>query len=679
MTALSLVMALATLPGPHRLAMGQVAGAGDTQAIAKAREVTSEAQALQKKGELAAALKKANEAIAILPSAFEPHIVRGGICMAMKQYKDALDDWLFVKGKMEPGNGLLYMVHFYMAECRLNLGDRAGARADALEAKRLAPASANPEKIKELAMLLQVSALPLDALWLSRLTEEGQDVYSIWELHSDGTCVVHSQPFRKVGDYTIDVPAKGAWPKDVRTHIGKATFEAGRWRMSLTKPQAKTVEGTFELSPDYQTMTVVVDGTKGRVECKRIAIFEVSSKASITQQQNDLASEAMALKEKGDLPAALKKADQAVDLLVTAIAPRIARASILMSLERYKDALADWSDAKLFMEPGDPHAFRPRLYSGHCKLKLGDAAGARAEALEAKQMAPKSIKPEDMKAIDELIGAAGRAIKDDPLVVKDGTVTGTIEAFHKKQGELMDEAQALQKKGNLPAALKKATEAVDLLPLTLDPHIVRANILMALKRYKDALVDWSYLVENSEPDDEDAYFFYFKRSDCRRLIGDRAGARADAIQTKKLAPKTLNAETMKEVDRLLIMANPLPVGAYWTRIKTDGNRKVFSVWELLADGRCAVHLLPYRKDGKYQLGPPQARAWPGYLSTWIGEATFKDGRWRMTFSDPAGKIAQGTYRLSADNKTLFGTEDGIEGGFTRQWNGFGDEGVVPEP
>lgn len=42
----------------------------------------------------------------------------------------------------------------------------------------------------------------------------------------------------------------------------------------------------------------------------------------------------------------------------------------------------------------------------------------------------------------------------------------------------------------------------------------------------------------------------------------------------------------------------------------------------------------------------------------------------MTFTQPKGKTAEGTYELSVDNKTLIGTEDGIKGRFTRDWRGY---------
>lgn len=659
------------------VASGPWACGADAAADAeKARALAGEAQTLKKNADLPGALKKATEAVNVLPLAIEPRIVRGGILMELERFKEALDDWSLVKTKMEPGSPLIYLLNLYSGECRLRLDDRAGARADLLEARRLAPATAAAEKVKQLGMLLRISLLPLDALWLGRTTESGRDVYSIWELHGDGRCVVHTQPFRKEGDYTIDTPTGKAWPNDASARIGRGVFENGRWRMTFTQPAGQTAEGTCKISQDQKTLVVKQDGGEGQLTRTRIAWFEVARLADLIKRPSELAREAMALKEQGDLPGALKKASEGVDLLGFAVEPRLARAAIYMELERYREALNDWSDIRLFLKPGDAHLYQVHLFRGQCRLKLGDAKGARADGLEAKSQAPKSIKPGEMKMIDELIGAAGRATQDDSLVVKDGKVTGSIEAFHKKQSELMDEAEALQKKGDLPAALKKATAAVDLLPLTMDPRVLRANLLMDLKRYRDALEDWSICVRNTAREDEEAYFYYFKRGDCRRLMGDRAGARADALEAKQLAPKSLTQKEREEIEKLLTMSSPLPLGAMWTRVKTEGDRQVFSVWELQGDGRCAVHLLPVRKDGKYRVGGPFGQPWPGDIMTYFGEATFAEGRWRMVFTQPPGKVAQGTYRLSDDQKTFIGTEEGIEGHFTRYWMGLGDD---PEP
>jgi len=670
--------ALAVLACPNRLAFGADAkGAGDAASDAsifrRQRELAGEAQALKKRGELPAALRKIGEAVNLLPSAIEPQIVRAGILMEMERFKEALDGWSAVKTKMEPGSPLVYMLNLYSGECRLRLGDRAGARADLLEAKRLAPDTADAEKMKQVGTLLRITLLPLDALWLTRTTEDGRDVYSIWELHADGKCVVHTQPFRKPGNYTIDAPTGQAWPKDERAQIGLAVFQNGRWRMTFTKPQNQTMEGTYEIGADLKTLVVTQDGVKGPVTRERIAWWETQQTGDITRRANVLAREAMGLKERGDLAAALTKATSAVELLPTALEPRIVRAAIHIDLKRYEDALGDFSFLKALTPPGDANAYRAHLFSGRCRLELGDLPGAKKEALEAKRLALKSIDPKEAKMIEELLTEA------DSLVVRDGNVTGTVAAFRAREAAVVAEAEALFEKGQLLSALGKINEAFALVTFSDRPRVVRAHILMGLKRYQDALADWSQLIKDAEPDDEELYFLYFKRGDCRRLVGDRAGARADALEAKRLAPKSVTSKEREEFGKLLTLSNPLPLGACWTRVKTEDDREVFSVWELFADGRCAVHSLPVRKDGKYRLGGPFGQPWPGATRTSFGKATFQNGRWRMVFTKPPGKIAQGTYKLSADQKTFFGTEEGIDGSFTRTWAPMGVDDVLPQP
>ncbi len=558
-----------------------VEAAGDSAAVAKKQhEITVEAQGLQKKGDFRAALEKVNEAAALSPAGLEPRITRAGILMALERYQDALEDWSVVVAKMEPGSTQTYRLFQYRGLCRLKLGDLPGARADALEAKRLAPKTSDPKELEAIHELVDASTMAQAS----------------------------------ASPNPADSPAS-----------------------------SKNDKSPFA-----------------------------------TKKQEDLAHEAITLQEKGDLPAALKKANEAVDSFPSAAGPHLARALILMTLERYEDALDDWLIVKTKMEPDEPNAYRLYLNTAQCRWRLGDNAGAEADALEAKRLAPKSANLKELEAIEDLLDASAMAqVFGGPDRKPDSGPDHPIDidspegkTILKKQSELTAEATTLRDKGDFPTALKKANDAVALFGLTANSLLVRATIFMHLGRYKDALEDWDYVIDPlldlgdvSNADAAD-HFLYYNRGLCRLKLGDKVGARADALRAKLAAPESIKPDEWK--DMAIMLGSPTPLGARWWRTKTENGHQVFSVWELHADGKCAVHSQPYRADGKYKMNDtPSNQAWPGDERTLLGKVTVQGNRWQMTFAKPQIK-AGGTYKISADNKTLIGTEDGIEGSFTRQ-------------
>ncbi len=393
-----------------------------------------------------------------------------------------------------------------------------------------------------------------------------------------------------------------------------------------------------------------------------------------------LGQEAWELRKKGDLPGALKKISEAIDSIPAGDLPHglregayTLRATVLMDLKRFKEALKDWTVLIEGIQPGDPHAYTFYKARGVCRLALSDRISAQLDASEAKRLAPKTIAPKEREDLDLFLRMTNDGIAQaaKSAIDLDGPEG---KALLKKQQELTDAAQALRKKGDLAGALKKVNEAVDLLSTTPDPRGLRASILMDLERYKEALQDWDYLAfdfeaakfvaELGDVDDSFVGGEYFVRSErgfCRLKLGDRKGAQADALEAKRLAPKTIDPEDVESIEVLLSECR-LPLSANWACFTNEGGRRTASIWELRPDGKCAVHAQTVRADGYYTTSTGGfGQAWTGDARTLFGEATFQDGRWRMNFTKPKSETIAGSYELSADGKKLFVTQDGVAG------------------
>lgn len=409
-----------------------------------------------------------------------------------------------------------------------------------------------------------------------------------------------------------------------------------------------------------------------------------------------LGQEAWELRKKGDLPGALKKISEAIDSIPAGDLPHglregtyTLRATVLMDLKRFKEALKDWTVLIEGIQPGDPHAYTFYKARGVCRLALGDPVFAQRDASEAKRLAPKTIAPKEREDLELFLRMTGDGIAQAAKSAIDLDGPGGEDLF-KKQTELTAEAAALLGKDDLRGALEKANQAVDLWFPSSAPRFVRANILMNLDRYKEAIEDWDYL---SEPDvmiadalpiadfETLAWRFRYERGTCRLKLGDRKGAQEDALEAKRLAPKTIDAEDLENIEVLRIRSGPaFPLGGNWARVTTDNGHQVGAVWELHTDGKCVIHFQTLRPGGQYSGSGPSNRAWPGDERTRFGEATFRDGRWRMTFAEPKGSTATGTYELSPDSEALLGTQDGVEGRFTRKLVTVNpDSGSEPNP
>lgn len=254
-----------------------------------------------------------------------------------------------------------------------------------------------------------------------------------------------------------------------------------------------------------------------------------------------LANDAAALRKKGDLPGALNKIDEAVRLAPTMDGAHVVRGAILQDLTRYPEAIAEWTLLEKMWGPNHKDAYFLHQRRGQCRLASGDRAGARADLLEAQRLVP-ATDSDARKEIDAFL-----LLADEGLDV--------ISERLKKQARLTSEANALQKKGDLPAALKKANEAVEIMPGREEPRFARAGILMDLKQYKEAAEDWTFLAEGIGPDKEHASYIYFSRGLCRFVL-DEAGAQADALEAKRLAPKNLSPYEKEQIETLISKSAP---------------------------------------------------------------------------------------------------------------------------
>lgn len=94
---------------------------------------------------------------------------------------------------------------------------------------------------------------------------------------------------------------------------------------------------------------------------------------------------------------------------------------------------------------------------------------------------------------------------------------------------------------NFDLALRDQDSAIRLDPELSGAHINRGNVLMAMKRYAEALESMTRSIEIA---DENLPLAYYNRALLFRLIGDQKSARSDAARAAELDPLQKQYETL---------------------------------------------------------------------------------------------------------------------------------------
>lgn len=113
---------------------------------------------------------------------------------------------------------------------------------------------------------------------------------------------------------------------------------------------------------------------------------------------------------------------------------------------------------------------------------------------------------QNLEKLDEALADFDHALALKPNLVE--ALTGRGEIFRRQ--------------GNTKRALEELNKAIELKP-DLTAHYSRGSIYAELGRHEEALVEFTWVIEQSR----DAPFAYFARAKSRRILGDEEGAVAD--------------------------------------------------------------------------------------------------------------------------------------------------------
>jgi tetratricopeptide (TPR) repeat protein len=214
--------------------------------IPAAVKLADEAPALEARGDFEGALEKLKQAMRIAPPVAALYHERAYILSNLGRGEEALQCLNFAVDLSQTNPRALYNALVDRATLHLAMDEKVEALADALQAKKLPPAAANPGRVKSLNSVLAATN-PLGFIWKRKgniHTPQG-DVAEILVLKADGKLVLHHQKIRPDGGFTqMDIPDR-AWTGDVVTAFGTSSVANGRLKMVFTQPNNRVIDAVY--------------------------------------------------------------------------------------------------------------------------------------------------------------------------------------------------------------------------------------------------------------------------------------------------------------------------------------------------------------------------------------------------------------------------------------------------